>query len=323
MNFSRVASILFAGCLLAIRSFAAPAATPEVSGPSAGASWRRLPFGTVFKGRESFDRLVARAQREGWRELPIGERTARVALAMVGTPYRGYTLEIDDHIEAPSVNFNGQDCWTTFEISLAFARMLRAKDGGYTPDDLLAYIEANRYRGGRCDGSYLSRHHFLEGLFADNERRGLMTNVTRRFQGASAERLSRSIREMTVMWKSYRYLRNNPGLRPQMSRIEAQVSALPVYHIPKGRVAAVEGEIQNGDILAITCRDQGSYTSHVGVAWRDASGALRIIHASSPRNAGQVIVDQRLSDYLYHYSNHAGVIVARPTEAPASIVAAR
>ncbi len=323
MKFSRLTSILLTGCSLVMPLVAPAAAVPEADGPSAGASWRRLPFGTVFKGRDVFDRLVARAQREGWRELPLGERTARVALAMVGTPYRGYTLEIDDHVEAPSVNFHGQDCWTTFEISLAFARMLRAKEGGYTPDDLLAFIETNRYRGGRCDGTYLSRHHFLEGLFADNERRGLMVNMTRRFRGADAERLSRSIREMTVMWRSYRYLRNNPGLRPAMSRIEAQVSALPVAHIPKSRVAAIEGEIQNGDILAITCRDQGSYTSHVGVAWRDGSGTLRIIHASSPRNAGQVFVDQRLSDYLFHYSNHYGVIVARPKEAPASTLAAR
>src|SRR5450755_3738902 len=104
-----------------------------------------LPLETVFKGRDVFDRLVARAQRENWRALPLGDRTTRVALAMVGTPYKGYTLEIDDHVEAPSVNFYGQDCWTTFEISLGFARMLRAKDAPYAPQDLLHMIELNRY----------------------------------------------------------------------------------------------------------------------------------------------------------------------------------
>jgi len=38
----------------------------------------RLPFTTVFKGKEKFDRLVGQAVRENWRALPIGERTARV-----------------------------------------------------------------------------------------------------------------------------------------------------------------------------------------------------------------------------------------------------
>ena len=32
----------------------------------------RLPFTTVFKGKEKFDRLVSQAIRENWRALPIG-----------------------------------------------------------------------------------------------------------------------------------------------------------------------------------------------------------------------------------------------------------
>ena len=71
-----------------------------------------LPFDTVFKGRSKFDAMVANADQ--WKDLPIGERTAAVGKALVGTPYKGYTLEIDDHVEAPSVNFLGLDCWTFF-----------------------------------------------------------------------------------------------------------------------------------------------------------------------------------------------------------------
>ncbi|MBS0659738.1 MAG: DUF1460 domain-containing protein [Verrucomicrobia bacterium] len=300
-----------AALLALLLAFVAPTSLPA----------QALPFETVFKGRDVFDRLVQRAVRENWRALPLGERTTKVALAMVGTPFKAFTLEIDDTIEAPSVNFYGQDCWTTFEISLAFARMLRAKDGNYTPRDLLRLVELNRYRHGKCTGEYLSRFHFLEEMFYDNEKRGLVTNMTRRFQGARAERLQRNIREMTVMWRSYRYLASNPSLRGPMAEVEARVSALPVYHIPKGQAAAIESEIQNGDILAITCRDKGSYTSHVGLAYRDETGALRIIHASHPRNYGRVVIDSRLSEYLHTYSNHFGVIVARPKEAPAGVLA--
>src|SRR5690606_25246948 len=105
---------------------------------------------------------------ENWRALLIGERTAKVGMALLGTPYVNYTLEIDDHIEAPSANFEGMDCWTFYEISLAFARMIREKPVGATPQDLLRFIELERYRDGKCDGSYLSRMHFLEEVFADN-----------------------------------------------------------------------------------------------------------------------------------------------------------
>src|SRR6478752_8191760 len=81
-----------------------------------------LPMRTVFKGQDRFEQLVPRAKAENWKTLPIGERTAVVGQAMVGTPYRSFTLEIDNRVESPSVNFTGLDCWTFFEAALAFAR---------------------------------------------------------------------------------------------------------------------------------------------------------------------------------------------------------
>ena len=234
-----------------------------------------LPESTTFRGGAVFDRLVARAQQENWAALPLGERTAKVGLALVGTPYRGFTLEIDDRVEAPSVNFTGLDCWTFYEVSLGFARMLHAKNPPYAPADLLRMIELERYRGGQCTGAYLSRIHFLEELFYDNERRGLLTNITRQLPGA--EKMGhRDIREMTVMWKHYRYLRNNPGLRPGMAVIESRVSDLPVYHVPKRYVPEAEREIQTGDIIAVTSRDTGGYTSHVGLAYRERAGNIAV-----------------------------------------------
>ena len=106
-----------------------------------------LPFSTVFKGRDKFDSLVAKAKQENWKALPIGERTATVGRALVGTRYKSFTLEIDDRIEAPSVNFTGMDCWTFYENALAFARMLNEPEENWTPEQMLHYIELDRYRG--------------------------------------------------------------------------------------------------------------------------------------------------------------------------------
>jgi len=271
----------------------------------------RLPMSTVFKGQEKFDRLVEIAQKENWRALPLGERTARVGRALLGTPYVNYTLELDDHIESPSVNLHGLDCWTFYEISLGFARMLRMKDGDYKPEDLLSMIELERYRGGRCTGSFLSRMHFLEEVFADNGARGLSINPTHQMGGVP---LSRNISEMTSAWRSYRYLRNNPGLLPEMAKIQQRVSSLPVYHIPRDRVAAAERYIQTGDIIAITSRDKSGYTSHVGVAVRKSDG-VHLMHATSKRDLGRkVVLDRRISQYLKGSSDHYGIIVYRPLD---------
>ena len=272
----------------------------------------RLPLNTVFKGEAKFHALVAKAERENWRALPLPQRTIRAAREMVGTPYVNYSLEIDDRIESPSVNFTGMDCWTYYENALAFARMLRYKPGPYKPQDMLHMVEVERYRGGTCTGGYLSRMHHLEEVFHDNQRRGLAVNITPRIPGA--ERLQREIREMTVQWKAYRYLKSNPSLIEPMGRIEAQVSRLPIYHVPKSRVASIEKYLQDGDICAITSNSTYGYTSHVGLIMRVKDRAY-FCHATSDRDKGRMtVIDRPIADYVNGASKHAGIIVCRPND---------
>ena len=267
-----------------------------------------LPFSTVFVGRDRFDSLVARAAPAVG--LPLGQRTAVIGRALVGTPYRGFTLEIDDRIEAPSVNFHGLDCWTFFELALAFARMLDEPREAWTPQTLLKYIELDRYRGGVCTGSYLSRLHYLEDWAQDNERRGLVRDLTRELGGI---RGPQSAVEMQRAWKGYRYMRNNPDLFAGIVAMENRIARTPLYYIPKDRVAAIEPQLQSGDIISICSHDGDMIgTSHVGLAYRTPDGTLRFMHASHPRNSGKVILDQRLSGYLNHFSSIAGIMVARP-----------
>ena len=271
----------------------------------------RLPFGTVFKGRDQFNRLVARAKSGNWQGLPIGERTAAVGQALLGTRYKHFTLEIDNRIESPSVNFQGMDCWTFFEIALSFARMLNEPESNWTPERLLHYIELDRYRGGQCTGEYLSRLHYLEDWLYDDDRRGLVEDLTRSLGGRS---VPHSAREMSVGWRHYRYLAANRSLLGPLGRMEANVSSRPLYEIPKNRVAAIEPKLRSGDIIGIISRDRnGLYsTAHVGLALRTNDGVLHFMHASSPGNYGRVIVDAQLSKYLYRYRSDSGILVARP-----------
>ena len=271
----------------------------------------RLPMGVVFKGRDQFDRLVRSAQEGNWKSLPIGERTAAVGRALVGTRYKAYTLEIDNRVESPSVNLTGMDCWTFFEIALGFARMLDESTENWTPERMLHYIEVDRYRGGECTGEYLSRLHYLEDWLADNARRGLVDDLTRSLGGVS---VPHSAREMTVGWRHYRYLKANRALLGPLRQMEARVSSHALYQIPKNRVASIEPKLRSGDIIGIVSRDgrQLFSTSHVGLALRAADGSLHFMHASAPHNYGRVVIDSTLSSYLYRYSTDSGILVARP-----------
>lgn len=271
----------------------------------------RLPFSTVFKGQDQFNRLVEKAKAENWKSLPIGERTAAVGQALVGTRYKHFTLEIDNRIESPSVNLQGVDCWTFFEISLAFARMLNEPEENWTPTTMLHYVETDRYRGGTCTGEYLSRLHYLEDWLYDNSRRGLVEDLTRSLGGRS---VAHSAREMTQGWRHYRYLAANRSLLGPLGRMEADVSSRPLYEIPKERVAKIEPKLRTGDIIGIVSRDRGGMrsTSHVGLALRTSDGVLHFMHASAPNNYGKVVVDSELAQYLFRYHTDSGILVARP-----------
>lgn len=277
------------------------------------AAWSRehLPQTLTFAGKARFDRIVAQALAENWAQLPIGARVTRAALAMQGIPYVGFTLEIHDHIESPSASFTGQDCWTFFEIALGLARMLGRKSPSYTPSDLLRKIEITRYRDGVCQGGYLDRIHYLEEWYRDNDKRGNVRDITQSLAKTTLLE-GRRIDEMTVLWKSYRYLKNNPELRRGMAQIEAELQTHPFRYIPKAAVRALEPKLQSGDIIGIVTHKAHVYCSHVGLAIRTQDGICHFMHASLTHK--RVTLDQSISDYLAQFKSHAGIIVARPVE---------
>jgi len=266
-----------------------------------------LPLSTTFKGQAKFQRIARKAVREQWRRLPMGERIVKIAKELEGTPYKSYTLEIDDRIESPSVNFNGMDCWTFFETCLGFSRMLDVPKASYSPHDLLRQIEWTRYRGGRCRGNYLDRLHYLADWYYDNNKRGTIRNITRSFPNT---RMHNKCQEMTILWKSYRYLRHSPSLRKGMARHEARMNRMRVYMVPKHKVKGIESQLRNGDIIGIASRNNGGYCSHVGIIVKDAHGRARFMHASTTPH--KVIIDTTISNYLYRYKKHAGILVGRP-----------
>lgn len=278
-----------------------------------GSTWLRaeefLPQSVSFKGVEVFQKIVARAVAENWAALPMGPRVAQFGLALRGIKYVGWTLEIDDRIESPSVNFTGLDCWTFFEVSLGLARMIARRQRAYSPSDLLREIEWTRYRGGVCRGHYLDRIHYLDEWFTDNAARGNIRNVTRDV-GPVVRLTGRANDEMSLNPKLYRYLRANPALVPQLRQMEAKLEKVPFDFIPKDQVAACEPRIQSGDIIGIVTNRAHVYCSHVGLALRTGDGACHFMHASATYK--KAVVDKTIHEYLYSVKSHAGIVVGRP-----------
>ncbi|HEY4781624.1 MAG TPA: N-acetylmuramoyl-L-alanine amidase-like domain-containing protein, partial [Chthoniobacterales bacterium] len=211
---------------------------------------------------------------------------------------------------APSANMDGLDCWTFFEISVGFARMLEMKSGNYAPSDLLAMIELDRYRGGHCNGSYTSRLHFLEDWIYDNERRGLVKNLTASLGGVPMR--GRYLNEMSHHWRESRYMRHNVALVPQIAAIEQRIASRTIYHIPREQVSQIESRIRSGDVICITGRGPEGFTEHVGLAYRDGVGVVHFMHAS--KDERRVVIDVPIRQYVYRYHKFAGIMVVRPLD---------
>ena len=93
------------------RRFLPIAAAPLILAPRAASAKVTLPMSTAFKGESTFNSVLAKATRERWSRLPVGERMIKFARELRGRPYKGFTLEIHDHVESPSCNLHSLDCW--------------------------------------------------------------------------------------------------------------------------------------------------------------------------------------------------------------------
>jgi pterin-4a-carbinolamine dehydratase len=261
----------------------------------------------VFAGQETFERLVTLARERAWRARPIGERIGAIGMALRQTPYVVATLELDEEREVCSVDLRGLDCVTFFEISLAFARMLRRRER--TPEALLAEVAFTRFRDGRLT-DYASRLHYLSDWFFDNDRKRVVRLITRELPGAM--RFTKRINFMSAHPEAYRQLRANPDLAQKIARVEIEINARDIQYVPREQVAAAQPLLKTGDIVGVTTSIDGLDCSHAGLCYRDASGVLRLLHGSTTQKA--VILDAELATYLGRVSTHTGIMVARPLE---------
>jgi hypothetical protein len=239
------------------------------------------------------------------REKPIGEVIAQIGKSFLGTDYTAHTIEApgEEHL---IVDLQTVDCVTFYENTLVLARCINK--GLTTFEDFKKELQFVRYRGGVLHG-YPSRLHYTSDYFFDNEKKGVLKDVTHEIGGVPYRK---TIDFMSTHRDAYPKLKEFPDDVKAIRAVESDINHRTLYHIPKSLVKKIASKIHSGDILAITTTKDGLDCKHTGIAvWVD--GTLRLMHAPLPGSQVQ-ITSYPLWEYLSRIKDDAGIMVARPVE---------
>lgn len=253
-----------------------------------------------------------RAEKLDHPDVPFGRAVARVGELALGTPYEAYTLEAylraggDPMGREPlTLWLTRFDCVSLVESSLAVARVA-AFSGSPSWDAFGRQVERMRYRDGTRAG-YTSRLHYFSEWIADNARRGLVRDLGQEL-GGEADR--RPLRFMSAHRESYAALRN-PTIFEAIVAHERSLDERPRWVVPTEKIPQVTDRIRTGDVLAFATSIEGLDASHTGLAYRDAGGVMRVLHA--PLSGGVVQVSRgTLAEYVAGLKKGTGIMVARP-----------
>ncbi|MBU2997608.1 DUF1460 domain-containing protein [Cellulophaga baltica] len=232
----------------------------------------------------------------------INNTMVAVGKTFLDTPYIAKTLEIGN-TESLVINLQGLDCTTYIENVLAFS-LLTKKD---TPtfDDFTDVLEKIRYKDGILNG-YPSRLHYFSEWIANNQKKGLVTDITSDLGGHIS---TKEINFMSAHRNLYPFLKDNDTNLKQIQASENYLNDKEICILPKNEIKANEHLIKSGDIIALTTSIKGLDITHTGIATREEDGRIHLLHAST---SGSVKVTKKpLADYLKGIKNNTGIMVVR------------
>ena len=109
---------------------------------------------------------------------------------------------------------------------------------------------------------------------------------------------------------SYRQLKDSSHLVEIIAQQEKNINSRQHFYIPEEKLAEVEDQLMDGDIVGITTNIEGLDISHMGILVRKA-GRIHLLHASSTAEK-VVLSDETLEEYLLSSRSATGIMVARP-----------
>jgi hypothetical protein len=233
----------------------------------------------------------------------IGTQVLRMSESFLGTPYVPGTLE-GNITERLVCKFDGLDCTTLVESSIALAL---AKTKNPTFEGYKNELTRLRYRDGVIDG-YASRLHYVFDWMYENEKRGLLEDITGKVGG--------------IPWKKeINFMTSHANLYPALSESEVwekireqekQINSREYSYIPKSGIHKAEPMLRDGDIVGFTSSIEGLDCNHMGIIAKVGSRAY-LLHASSTGKK-VVLSNVPLAEYVASVPKHTGMVVARLTD---------
>jgi hypothetical protein len=257
---------------------------------------------TDFTDQAILNSIKEISKEQSFFTLEKGDRIVELAKIFLQTPYVGGTLESAGE-EALVVNLRELDCTTYLENVVVFSRITENKE--FTKKDFLKNLEQFRYRNGKLT-DYSSRLHYFSDWIFENEKKGLVKNMTSEIGG---DRYEKEINFMSNHVSAYSALKVDSSLIVSIKNTEDAINEREMYYIAEEKIQALEKKIKDGDLIAITTNIKGLDISHVGIAIHE-NDRLHLMHASSLAKK-VVISDIPLTDILKASKLQSGIMVSR------------
>lgn len=238
------------------------------------------------------------------KNTPVSVLMVKVGMYFKETPYVASTLETEDESEKLVVNLREMDCTTFAENCLAISRTIKSANPNF--EKFASELQNIRYRNGEING-YTSRVHYFSDWIYENNKNNLVEDVS---QEIAHTAYRKSINFMSTHPASYRQLKDSSELIQIIAEQEKLISGREMYFIPEEKLAEVESNLNDGDIVGITTSVNGLDISHVGILVR-RNGRIHLMHASSALEK-VVVSENTLEDYLLKSKSSTGIMVARP-----------
>lgn len=250
----------------------------------------------VKKKLKSFDRKLS--------DSDIADIIVTVGKSFIGTEYVAGTLDKNTKSEKLVIKISGLDCVTFVENTLAISMIIRK--GNFDFDSYSDELTKIRYRDGEING-YSSRLHYFTDWIYDNERKGIVADITKSIGGIP---YYKTIDFMSSHADSYKQLADNSDIVDEMKDIEKKMNRRDLYYIKKSEVDDYYESLQSGDIIATTTNIEGLDVTHTGFIYKK-NGKTHFLHASITK--GEIIISkEELKEYLKGNKKQTGIIVARP-----------
>jgi hypothetical protein len=254
----------------------------------------------TYKDKEIFQRYIQHIGDAT--EISMGDLVTKSALFFLETPYVGHTLEKEP--EQLIINLRELDCTTLVETVLALSKTV--KEGDPTFEKFGKNLQTIRYRNGVIN-DYSDRLHYTTDWLYENEKRGLVRNITQESGGIEHKV---NLYVMSTNHEKYKQLKGKPELTAKIRKIEQEATERKNFRISAADIEKNRASFKNGDMVCFVTKMGGIDVSHVAFIYFQGN-KLTFIHASSAEM--KVIIEKEtLMNYSLKSKNGNGIMVARP-----------